>query len=73
MKKKVVKKLNDIRKYVCEFFKSKYGFLCAYYEKLGVVDYLRTVTPMEKEYPRIRKWLNFFDAWKKKEGKNYVV
>lgn len=58
---------------VCEFFKSKYGFLCAYYEKLGVVDYLRTVTPMEKEYPRIRKWLNFFDAWKKKEGKNYVV
>lgn len=57
---------------VCEFFKSKYGFLLHYYEKLGVVDYLRSVSPLEKEYGRIAKWLQFFDNWKKKEGKNYV-
>lgn len=57
---------------VCNFFKQKNSFLCWYYEKLGVIDYLRTVTPMEKEYSRVHKWLNFFDNWKKKEGKNYV-
>lgn len=57
---------------VCEFFKQKYGFLCYYYEKLGVIDYLRTVSPVEKEYTRVSKWLQFFDEWKKKEGKNYV-
>lgn len=57
---------------VCNFFKEKYGFLLWYYEKLGVIDYLYTVTQLEKEYDRVRKWLQFYETWKKREGKNYV-
>lgn len=53
---------------VCEFFKAKYGFLLTYYEQLGVIDYLKTITPYELEYPRIRKFLNMYDAWKEKGG-----
>lgn len=54
---------------VCEFFTKKYSFLLSYYEELGVIDYLMTITPLEQEYPRVDKFLNMYRAWKKKEGK----
>ena len=57
---------------VCNFFKGKYSFLYNYYEQLGVIDHLRSISPLEKGYERVHKWLLTFDQWKKKEGKNYV-
>lgn len=58
---------------VCHYFNEKLSFLLGYYEQLGVIAYLKTFTPLEQAYPRIRKFLNFYDNWKSKEGKYYVV
>ena len=58
---------------VCEFFKEKNGFLLTYYEKLGVIDYLKTISPLEYGYPRIRKFLHLYNTWKREEGKTYVA
>lgn len=58
---------------VCEFFKEKNSFLLSYYEQLGVIDYYKTFTPLEISYPRVKRFLDFYDTWKKKEGKNYVA
>lgn len=58
---------------VCNFFKEKNGFLLHYYESIGVIDYLRTFSPLEQGYPRIKRFLNFYDMWKQREGKNYVA
>lgn len=57
---------------VCDFFASKYSHLIEKYKALGVVDYLRTISPMELDYPLVGKFLNFVDnweMWKKQCGK----
>lgn len=57
---------------VCNFFKQKSSFLLDYYTKLGVIDYLKTITSAEEEYPRIIKFLNMYDNWKREEENKHV-
>lgn len=57
---------------VCNFFKQKNSFLLNYYTKLGVIDYLKTITFAEEEYPRITKFLNMYDNWKREEENKHV-
>ena len=55
-------------KNVCNFFKEKYSFLLNTYEKMGVINYLKEVSPLEIDYPEISLFLKFFKKWKEEGG-----
>lgn len=48
---------------VCKFLKAKYSFLMKKYKELGIIDYLRTVTPYEQDYERAINILDIYDKW----------
>ena len=50
---------------VCKFFKAKYSFLLKRYEELGVIDFLKTITPYERDYLRAVDYLELYDNWKR--------
>ena len=52
---------------VCDFFKAKYSHLLKIYEEWGVIDYVKTVSSKEIEYPRIAEFLQFYYAWKEEQ------
>ena len=54
---------------VCDFFIYKYGRLIEKYEKLGMIDYLKTITSYEQNYYRVEKFLKMVEGWKKQCGK----
>lgn len=57
---------------VCDFFKAKYAFLLSTYEQMGIIDYLRSFTPYEKDYDDANLIIKVYDQWVK-EGKPYVM
>ena len=56
---------------ICNFFKEKYSFLLKYYSDLGVIDYLKQVSPLEIDYSEIKPFLIFYENWKK-ENKEVI-
>lgn len=52
---------------VCHFFDRKYSFLIDLYEKMGVIDYLRTFTHKELNYLDIRDFLTLVDHYHEKQ------
>lgn len=52
---------------VCHFFDRKYSFLIDLYEKMGVIDYLRTFTHKELNYLDIRDFLTLVDRYHEKQ------
>ncbi len=60
---------------VCRFFKTKYNFLLSKYEKLGVFEYCKTISPLELNYPEVAQMLQLYNNWKplKDKGDIYVL
>lgn len=56
---------------VCKFFKAKNGHLLQKYKEMGIIDYLKTVTPYEYGYDKIKKFLNMVKGWEKKNVEKY--
>ena len=57
---------------VCNMLKAKYAHVLKRYEELGIIDYIRTITPYERDYADATKILMIYDEWVK-EGKPYDV
>lgn len=53
---------------ICKFFKAKYSFLLTRYKELGIIDYLRGITPAEPDYLIIKPFLDFVERWEKENG-----
>lgn len=53
---------------VCEFFRSKYSHLLKVYNELGIIDYARTISPKELEYPEVHHLVEFYDRWAREEA-----
>ena len=49
---------------VCKMLKAKYSFLMKKYEEIGIIDYLKTITPYEQDYDRAANILEIYHKWK---------
>lgn len=54
---------------ICHFFDRKMSFLFKKYEELGIIDYYKTFTPYERDYERVKRFLDTYKRWKKKNEK----
>ena len=54
---------------ICHFFDRKMSFLFKKYEELGIIDYYKTFTPYERDYERVKRFLDTYKGWKKKNEK----
>lgn len=50
---------------VCKFFKAKYSSLIEKYKKLGVIEYLKTITKYEKDYEIVKNFLTLVENYEK--------
>lgn len=57
---------------VCKMLKTKYAYLLKRYEELGIIDYLKTITPYEEDYVLAEHILKIYYHWVE-EGKPYVM
>ena len=57
---------------VCNMLKAKHAFLLQQYEDMGIIDYLKTITPYEKDYDDVRRILKVYELWVQ-EGKPYAL
>lgn len=48
---------------ICTLFNSKYNFLIKKYKELGIIDYYKTITPIELGYDKVEKLLNMIERW----------
>ncbi len=56
---------------VCDMFSAKINWLLTFYDEIGVIKYLKSITPYEVEYTHVNTFLQLYDQWNKlrKEGK----
>lgn len=48
---------------VCNFFKKKYNHLLKKYQDMGVLDFLKTISPYEADYHRVKDFLTLVRKW----------